>query len=118
MNIQEQEERDYRMGMGTDLQNAFALSRLELPPDDSANINELVGAGRFCVVMECTVYCNRTDGILGSRKTLLADCDSAEEAHQKVLGIEQSDDCSIYVVGPKVVQLSEPLILKNDEIPF
>jgi hypothetical protein len=111
-NFQEQEERDYYPQ--SDLQLAYEWSRRTREPDDP-RIQEALDAGKFVVVAAHTQYCRSTDAILGSRKDLVAACDTREQAadvcramHDK-LG-DGDEDLSIFVLplAPRPILTDPP----------
>ena len=59
--IQEQEHIDFVAGVGTELQNAFAVSHANIP----ANAEEM-GTGPYIVKVSAICYCPITDAIAGS----------------------------------------------------
>ena len=102
MNIQEREEMDYQMGMASEQQNALTVSRLTQKPDDRFKIDELVAAGRFCVIEDVIAYCPITDAIMGNRLYLVSDHATLAEANAAV---SPEGDFEAYqrVVGPMPV---------------
>lgn len=120
MSEQEREEQDYFPS--TELQNAFAMSQMEREPDDSDSINELCSLGRFCVVEEGTVYCNRTDAIMGVHRTLIGDYATEGEAQECLKEYNErnnpNEDVSARIVGPERQTNPEPYRWRDDEIPF
>lgn len=112
-----QEHLDHQMGYATEHQNAFALAQLTRRPDDSARIRELVGQGRFCVVEIGPEYCPYTDGILGSRRILVGDFATREEAGRAAAANEVPPDIDC-VVEPFAVVPIVPKVYTENEIPF
>jgi hypothetical protein len=114
-NIQEREEWEYRMGCASELQNALTRSRLEFT-DDSGSVRELTDAGRYVVVFESTAYCQSTDAIIGTRKTLVGDFATNEEAQALVDELNEGADeeCSARVYCPK----PPTVVVADTDIPF
>ena len=75
--IQQIEDREYEEGCGTELENAFAISRMEREPDDSDLISTLVGRGFYVLVHVQAQYCPRTDASMGESQRLV--CASRSE---------------------------------------
>lgn len=124
MNIQELEEHEYRMGMASELQNAFAWSCMNREPDDSAKINELIAAGRHVVVSERPIFCPSTDACMGSHKMLMSDWATRHEAEIACRELDDADAQHDYDEGsnyvlPELVA-DTPYISGHDvsEIPF
>jgi hypothetical protein len=89
-------------------------------PDDTDKINEALAAGRFVVVQEGTEYCPHTDGILGSRKTLLGDFAMPEEAMECYQNNQEPaySDIDVYLLpSENKVEQNQPPLSDND-IPF
>lgn len=91
MHPDELEEMQYQFFPQTELQNAFAVSRMEREPDDSYQINEALANGKFVVVTEGTEYCPRTDAIMGSRRCLNSIHDTREQAEAEVAAWQAMD---------------------------
>jgi hypothetical protein len=120
MNVQEMEERDFEMGRATELQNAYAFSVMVRRPDDSVKIRELVAVGRYVVVADVLEYCPLTDASMGSRRVLVGDFATYDEALEEC---SKHDDDEVYVtiVPPQVDVVHEVVVAErvaSDEIPF
>ena len=122
MNIQEQEHWDYEMGVASDAQNAFSLSQMELKPDDSKEINDLVESGKFVACREMEQYCLATDAFLRVDLLYVKHFDTRQEA---VDYLEENPELFILpqpnIVEPKTLEDSATLsnlVDQASEIPF
>ena len=77
MNIQEQEERDFFPQ--TDLQNAFAQSRMETELVDQ-EVRKALAAGKYVLAHCGPVHCRITDAVLGEGQAFVSAHDTREEA--------------------------------------
>ena len=84
MNIQEQEELDYLMGAADELQNAYALSKMETQVIDP-KIAEEKDKDKWVLYISATAYCPRTDAILGAQEIYVASYDTPQEAKEALL---------------------------------
>lgn len=96
------------MSLQNELQNAFAMSRLETELRDS-KISELVSAGRFVVVVNTPAYCSRTDAILGEYENYESDFGDIEAAYAEVGRLNAQDLCdeTYFTVEPTRRQMSK-----------
>lgn len=121
MDIQEREHWDYEMGAASELQNAVALSRMELPADHSCQIADAVKAGKFLVIEEGTAYCPRTDAAIGSLRFIISTHLTYEDAERALHSIPDDqfpEDVSVYVF-PYGPPMPTPVRVYDDsEIPF
>lgn len=119
-NVQEREEWEYQMGAASELQNALTVSRLEMAPDDSGAINELVSLGRHVLVSEYPAYCPRTDALMGVRRAMLGDYEHHDEALEalRCRGEDADPDEYVYIKSPVPVVLNPPVVLTDADIPF
>lgn len=120
MNTQEREHWDYEIGAASELQNAFAESRMQVS-DDSAKIAELVAAGRFVVVENVIQFCPSTDASLGEFKYLSSDHATRNEAVEiadQRYGYGDSDCMRVSIEPPLPIQWPASPVCDNSEIPF
>lgn len=114
---QYQEEMDYQMGAASELQNAYAMSMMNRKPDDSQKIEDALAAGKHVIVEEGPEYCPITDALMGSRKFLVSEHATREEAEAALAGMEEGDpDISVYIRPYKPAP--PPPVYDRDEIPF
>lgn len=113
---QAQEELDYFPQ--SELQNAFALSRMERPRDDAQEISDLVSAGRFVVVVSHPVYCPRTDASMGSFLSLDSHFDDEAAAKARAEGLGDMDESYAYVAMKAKPRDPEWVPAPSEEIPF
>ena len=113
---QAQEELDHFPS--SELQNAFALSRMERPRDDSQDIADLVSAGKFVVVVSHPVYCPRTDASMGSFLSLNSHFDDEVTAQARVEELGDMDESYAYVATKAKPRDPEWVPTPSDEIPF
>ncbi len=123
MHIQEQEERDYQMGCGSELQNAFAMSAMEFD-NGWEPIQKAIDAGKIVVAYVGTAYCHRTDAILGARYGQWTAIDDRRGADLLACRLNRElcengfDDGSFDVFPPasRVPVGYKPL--SNEDVPF
>jgi hypothetical protein len=113
---QAQEELDYFPQ--SELQNAFALSRMERPRDDSQKIADLVSAGRFVVVISHPVYCPRTDASMGSFLSLDSHFDDEAAAQARIEELGDMDESFAVIDQLSVPRNPQLVSAQSDEIPF
>lgn len=112
---QEQEQRDYEMGISSEWQNAYAISQLNREPDDSQIIQDLVTIGRFVLYSEYPVNCRLTDATLGYDKTYIADFATREEA-EAAMTSKSDYELEWLFIEPR--KKPEPVVINYDDIPF
>lgn len=123
MNEHEREEMEYQWGAASELQNALALSQMERKPDDRSIIAQRAKEGWWVVVLERTLYCPRTDAILGTDYHLEGYYASRQEAYERagvLWGMEEDPEVSYRVQPPegyRPERKPQP-ILNEDELPF
>jgi hypothetical protein len=95
-----QEELDYQMGMASELQNAFAVSRMlaaeEGTTQDDPQIEQELAKGKFVVVIQGEVCCPITDALMASPYGFISSHDTREEAEKAAL--EQDDGYPVFVL--------------------
>lgn len=110
---------DWDYWMGTEQQNAFALSCMERQPDDTARCIEAVEQGKFVVVLTVPEHCPRTDAVMGSRVVFVSAHDTKDEAEAEMTKVDHSDGDYSYDIWPiPQPRYQEPVILPSDDIPF
>ena len=113
---QAQEEFDHFPS--SELQNAFALSRMERPRDDSQDIADLVSAGKFVVVVSHPMYCPRTDASMGSFLSLDSQFDDEATALARVEEFGDMDESYACVAMKAKPRDPEWVPTPSEEIPF
>lgn len=68
---QRREQVEYEMGCASEQQNALAWSRMNMPADDSAKVDEFLRRGFWVLVNDRTAYCPSTDAIMGRHRWFL-----------------------------------------------
>ena len=118
-NIQEQEEIDYQMGAASELQNAYAWSRMNRRGDDP-QINRELAAGRFIVVEEGLEFCPSTDATMGTRKFLASSHPTRQEAEAALASLPGGDDEHWTYILPRPAAPPPPACepLADGDIPF
>lgn len=124
--VQEQEDYEYRMGMASELQNAYSRSCIEGHNDDKPKIAELVAAGRFVLVAWSIRFCPSTDAVLpGRAEKIVKDFgtrDEAEAEYTRLVGEDTGDfddgECGYDILPKKPYVPPAPRVYSDDEIPF
>jgi len=117
----EREAMDAEFGaFENEFQAAFALSQMEAPADDRAEIERAVKAGRFVVVASTPRYCALTDALMGEFLTLLSEHSTFEEAEAAMVNALDEGDVWYTVRGPKAAPATVVPSGDEDEdnIPF
>lgn len=100
MNIQEQEENNYQMGMNSNsLQDCLEESILSLEVDDSEKIKKAIKEGKFVLYFGNNEYCSHTDAFLRFHKKIIKICETlkdAEDISQKYKNYK-SEDSDVYI---------------------
>jgi hypothetical protein len=97
--VQEQEQFDYEMGMATELQNAYAYSRMTTTiKNETKAINELSAAGWYVAVGQFEICCQHTDALIGTEISIIGKALTFERA-LAMCGGEESYDA--HVVFPE-----------------
>ena len=111
--------------MSIELQNSFELSRQEWgasranrKPD--TRIADALAAGRFVVFEESEVCCPRTDAVMGSETSFVADFATREEAEGYAYPKNEDDDMGYYlgVRSPVFYGPVAPDRVPDDDVPF
>ena len=118
-----QNEEDF-IGTQSEELNCLEEARMDLCVKNGkagAEMAPLLEAGRFLVVSSGPYFCRATDGLAGTRQSLVGDFATREEAEARVqecyvhdagLGDEQ------YYVLPRVPAPAPVVETNEDEIPF
>jgi hypothetical protein len=102
--------------MSIDLQNAFALSRLEYKSTcQGKKIKELTSQGKYVVGYSIDIHCRYTDAVLGSEDVIVSVHDTKEEAEDHI----GEDNEGLFMAEPRL-NTEEPEIVtaKDTCCPF
>lgn len=111
------EDMQFEMGVGTELQNALAISRQEWKRvNDLPEIVAALACGKVVLVREWTSYCPRTDAIMGGNIELV----EVYEPDQAlpVLDFDEDNEVALYYKHPNFGHPEPIEPIAEDDIPF
>ena len=104
----------------TELQAGFQLSKLEMAdePDDRREIQDLVDAGRFVVMIDAVRYCPRTDALMGTKPILVSDHADRQSAEAAANALGDQHEDTIRVLPMERPPEPDRSTETNGDIPF